>query len=273
MWISDDPTANWMWMSAESWGWLPYHYGGWVNVPGGGWFWAPQNLGTFRSATATFVNVGNQVAWTPTMATPTNPGKVKAPVSAPPIQIVFAGTAQNGVITAGPRGQITPSATVKTASGPAPSFSQPTAPTPATLTASGVTVTGRAQVGPTNTSFAYTPHGSISPNNGAHTDQSAPVNGRPTAFAPHTSPMPVQHAPSTLDNSSLGNRNSGIAPVGHSGPNSSTSSGRSMPSSPSGPGSPTGSGTGGGHPAGSAGTGTGTPAPGGAQGGAPAGKH
>jgi hypothetical protein len=274
MWISDDPTANWMWMSAESWGWLPYHYGGWVNVPGDGWFWAPQNLGTFLPASARFVNVANQVAWTPMMATPTNPGKIKTHTTTPPIQIVFAGTAQNGVITAGPRGQINSSATVKLASGPAPSFAQPTAPNAATLVSSGVTVTGRAPVGPTNTSLTYAPHGAINANNGSHANQSAPLNGRPTAFAPHTAPMPVQHAPSTFENSSVGSRNSGVTQVNPGGSGASSSS-HSMPTSPSVPGSPTGSSAGSGHPAGSAGAGPGAGAPstGGAQGGAPTGKH
>jgi hypothetical protein len=117
-----------MWKSFEPWSWMPYHFGGWVDIQGAGWFWIPQSPMMFRGATASFVTVGSQVGWTPTLATPTNPARIK-PVTVGPTKVVFAGGARDGVIIAGPRGQVTPTATVKTGSGPAPTFVQHGQPT------------------------------------------------------------------------------------------------------------------------------------------------
>jgi hypothetical protein len=234
LWMFDDMTDDWMWTSFEPWGWMPYHFGGWVDIAGAGWFWIPQSPRTFRAATASFVTVGNQVGWTPTLATPTNPTKVK-PGVAGPTQIVFAGGAQNGVIIAGPRGHLAPSTTVNSGSGPASTFVQRGQPTMSALAASGVVATGRAPVMPMSTALTYTAHGTINgtangtPTRTANGNGSATngprgnlgaanlgapgASGRPVAMAPHTAPVQVQHPPSTFANVNTGGRNSGVTPV------------------------------------------------------------
>jgi len=233
LWMFDDMSDDWMWTSFEPWGWMPYHFGGWVDIAGAGWFWIPQSPRTFRAATASFVTVGNQFGWTPTLATPTNPTKVKAGVVSP-TQIVFAGGAQNGVIIAGPRGHPAPSTTVKTVSGPASTFAQGAQPTMSALAASGVVATGRAPVLPTGTALTYTTHGNISGTaNGMPTrtangnggainaprgNVGAPTaSGRPVAMAPHTAPVQVVRPPSTFANVNSGSRNSGVTPVNSAG--------------------------------------------------------
>ncbi len=108
----DGVDADWMWASAEPWGWLPYHYGDWLFMDGEGWFWIPQNLGFFQGGNANFVNVGNQTGWTPMIANPVNPRKVRiAPIT--PTRVVFAGGGAKGVIVAGPRGVVPPTTPVK----------------------------------------------------------------------------------------------------------------------------------------------------------------
>jgi FecR protein len=224
MWMFDDIGAGWMWASAEPWGWTPYHYGGWVYLDGEGWFWIPQNLGSFYGGTASFVNVGNQVGWTPTAPTPANPKKVKiAPVTPTnPLRIVFAGGGSKGVIVAGPRGVVPAASTVNIASGPAATFVQASAPSVAALGTAGVTVTSRGPQRPVST-LAYSPRGtsagtgaptSGAPGNlGAPSNLNAPNAGRPTAVAPHSSPMPVMRAPSTFAVAGSGSRSSGVTPV------------------------------------------------------------
>ena len=255
MWMFDGLDMDWMWMSFEPWGWMPYHYGGWVDLAGGGWFWIPQNLGVFQGATAGFVNVGNQVGWTPNLATPTKPGKVKAHMS-PTTQVVFAGRASNGVITAGPRGQLTSSATFTSGSKPASSFVQQGAPILTNLIASGVRVTSR---GPSmNTALTYTPHGTMGANIRGQASLNAPV-GRPMVMAPHSSPAPVMRAPSTFAGSFSGGRNSGFTAA-----NSGAPAGGSHGASGSASGSSANSGA---HSAGASG------APGSPAGGSASGKH
>jgi hypothetical protein len=233
MWMFGDPGFGWMWNSFEPWGWLPYHYGGWVNIAGQGWFWAPQNLGTFLPANANFVNVGNQVGWTPNIAPPLNPNKVKVSMAAQ-TQVVFAGAASNGVIVAGLHGQLASGTTAQSASSPAPTFAQQASPARAILAASGVAVIARAPARSANMnpSLAYAPRSASNTSNGApnssaganssartnlNANLSAPA-ARPAFLPPpHSSPMPVAQAPSTFANSSnSANRSSGFSPVGSS---------------------------------------------------------
>jgi hypothetical protein len=207
LWAFDDLGGGWMWASSELWGWTPYHYGGWVYLDGEGWFWIPQNLGTFYGGTANFVTVGNQVGWTPTAPTPVNPTKVKfAPITpTTPVRVVFAGSGSNGVIVAGPRGIVPGASPVKIASGPASTFVQTSAPSVAALGSSGVIVTSRGPMRPVST-LAYSPRGTS-------TGVGAPSTGRPTAMAPHSSPVPVLRAPSTFAVAGSGSRSSGVTPV------------------------------------------------------------
>ena len=236
MWMFDDMGADWMWASGEPWGWLPYHYGNWLFLDGEGWFWIPQNLGFFQGGNANFVNVGNQVGWTPTLATPTNPKKVRiSPVT--PVtgtRVVFAAGGAKGVIVAGPRGIVGPTSTLKTGTQPAPTFMQAGAPTAAALGASGIIVTSRGPA-PRNTTRTYTAHMPASgaivaggvPRSGAPGNVGAPIAGRPTVMAPHAAPIAVMRPPSTfaVAGSGSGGRNSGVTPV------NSTSFGGGMRSS------------------------------------------
>jgi hypothetical protein len=258
MWIFGDPGQGWMWTSYEPWGWLPYHYGGWVNLPGQGWFWSPKNLGQFQFANANFVNVGNQFGWTPAIAPPQNPGKVKTQTYLP-TQVVIAGGASNGMIFAGPHGLLTANATLTRSSSPSPTFTQQSVPARQTLVASGINVTGRAPARPANLTpgVAYSPR--ISPvassgapssangaNNSQRTNLNASVNApnaRPAFLPPpHAAPVAVTRAPSTFANSSnSGSRTAGISPVSSG---ASASSGSSHGASASG-GAQGSSGTGG----------------------------
>jgi len=224
MWMFDDMGADWMWASGEPWGWLPYHYGGWVFLDGEGWFWIPQNLGNFRGGNANFLSVGNQVGWTPTLATPNNPKKVRiSPVSpVSPTRVVFAGGGAKGVIVAGPRGIVGPTAPIRVGTRPAATFTQTGAPALTALGATGVTVISRGPA-PGNTARTYTPHagagggpafGSGAPRNGGPGNLGAPtIAGRPTVMAPHTAPVAVMRPPSTFAIAGSGGRNSGVSPV------------------------------------------------------------
>jgi hypothetical protein len=277
MWMFDGSDADWMWTSFEPWGWLPYHYGGWVYIDGAGWFWIPQELGTFRRGTANFVNVGNQVGWTPRPATPVNPGKIKTGPSGP-VQVVFAGKASNGVILAGPRGVPISPATVKTVSVPVATFAQRGEPTISALAVAGVTPTGRSPVVPVGTTLTYAAHGTAigtrGVNNGTRGTVGAPV-GRPMASAPHSAPVAVVRAPSTFaTGSNSAGRNSGVTPVNSGGSGGGSHSVGGVTGTQGAPGTSSASNGGsGGHPTGPTGgtapTGTGM-APGGT---APTGKH
>lgn len=232
-WMFGDPALGWMWTSFEPWGWLPYHYGGWVNVAGGGWFWVPQNLGTFRGATANFVSVGSQMGWTPTIVPPTNPAKFKG-IETGPTQVVFASGATNGVIPAGPRGRLNPGSTLKFAQSPGRSFAQGE-PSATALASSGVKLTGHAAVRPVSTAMTFGAHGTITTSGAARASLAAPKT-RPTAMAPHSSAAPVVRPPSTFARSNSGGANSGVALARSSGSTATarTSRGASMPNAGAG---------------------------------------
>ena len=221
LWMFDDMSADWMWASAEPWGWLPYHYGGWVYIDGEGWFWIPQDLGYFRGGNASFVNVGNQVGWTPTLATPVNPKKVRiSPVT--PTHVVFAGGGGKGVIVAGPRGVVGPTSPIRIGTKPVSTFTQTGAPSVASLSTTGVIVTSRGPMAPGNTTRTYTAHspanGTVggAPRSGAPVNIGAPTAGRPTAMAPHSAPVAVVRPPSTFAVAGSGGRSTGVTPVNSS---------------------------------------------------------
>jgi hypothetical protein len=288
-WLFDDAGADWMWASAEPWGWTPYHYGGWVDIDGEGWFWIPEDLGYFQGGNASFVNVGNQVGWTPNAPQPVNPGKVRvAPIT--PVRVVFAGGGSNGVIVAGPRGIVSPTGVVRTASGPASTFVQTGAPTVATLSASGVSVTSRGPARPLSTTTAYSPRATagvtVGARNGAPGNVGAPSNlnapgARPTTLAPHSSPAPVVRAPSTFAVAGSGSRSSGVTPVvssAYSGGGAHSGGGTIGATGTAGAGSGLNGGAGG-HSTGTTSSAGGAPpagggaAPGGSSGGSSGGKH
>lgn len=59
LWMNDPAFGGWTWVSNEPWGWLPYHFGGWVYASNG-WCWAPSGIGwgafgSWRPMTAVWV--------------------------------------------------------------------------------------------------------------------------------------------------------------------------------------------------------------------------
>jgi hypothetical protein len=115
--------TGWDWVSSEPWGWLPYHFGGWVNAPELGWAWVPGGLGTWRPATATWVQVNNQLGWIPTHAPPPS-SKLVRPAAAP--TVILAAGGAGGVIIAGGRVPMVQSVSgIRAVSAPAPGFTLP----------------------------------------------------------------------------------------------------------------------------------------------------
>ena len=93
---------GWNWMSGEPWGWLPYHFGSWVNAPGIGWAWLPVGATSWTPATASWVNVNNQLGWIPN-GPPLAAKPTKTQLAANPSTAILAAQAAGGVINAGTR--------------------------------------------------------------------------------------------------------------------------------------------------------------------------
>jgi hypothetical protein len=120
-------STGWNWMSSEPWGWLPYHFGSWVNAPGIGWAWLPVGATTYRPATATWVNVNNQLGWIPN-GPPLTVKATKTQLAAVPSTAIAAAQDASGAINAGARMPVaregtmlhaTPAAAPSFADGPA----------------------------------------------------------------------------------------------------------------------------------------------------------
>jgi len=94
--------TGWNWMSREPWGWLPYHFGSWVNAPGVGWAWLPVGANSWVPATASWVNVNNQLGWIPN-GPPLTSKATKTQLAAIPSTAILAAQGASGAITAGAR--------------------------------------------------------------------------------------------------------------------------------------------------------------------------
>lgn len=94
--------TGWNWMSGEPWGWLPYHFGSWVNSPGVGWAWLPVGPATWRPATASWVNVNNQLGWIPN-GPPLSSKPTKTQLAAIPTTAILATPTLSGAISPGAR--------------------------------------------------------------------------------------------------------------------------------------------------------------------------
>ena len=92
--------TGWNWVSSEPWGWLPYHFGAWVNAPGIGWMWVPQGPLAWQPATATWVQSGNQVGWTPILARPLKPPKSASGQLTVPSRTFIVASSANGATIA-----------------------------------------------------------------------------------------------------------------------------------------------------------------------------
>ena len=94
--------TGWNWVSGEPWGWLPYHFGSWVNAPGIGWAWLPVGATSWRPATASWVNVNNQLGWIPN-GPPLTSKPTKTQLAAIPSTAILATQGASGAISAGAR--------------------------------------------------------------------------------------------------------------------------------------------------------------------------
>ncbi|MBZ5697346.1 MAG: FecR domain-containing protein [Acidobacteriia bacterium] len=92
--------TGWNWVSGEPWGWLPYHFGSWVNAPGMGWAWLPVGANSWMPATASWVQVNNQLGWIPN-APPQTSKPTQAQQAAAPATVILAGQGASGAIRAG----------------------------------------------------------------------------------------------------------------------------------------------------------------------------
>jgi hypothetical protein len=97
--------TGWNWTSGEAWGWLPYHFGSWVNAPGVGWAWLPVGATSYVPATASWVNVNNQLAWIPN-GPPLTSKPSKTQLASIPTTAVLASQAESGTIKAGASVQV-----------------------------------------------------------------------------------------------------------------------------------------------------------------------
>ena len=92
--------TGWNWVSQEPWGWLPYHFGSWVNAPGIGWAWIPVGSANWVPATASWVQVNNQLGWIPN-GPPLSAKPTRTQQAAAPATVIVAEHAGTGVIGAG----------------------------------------------------------------------------------------------------------------------------------------------------------------------------
>jgi FecR protein len=92
--------TGWNWTSGEPWGWVPYHFGSWVNSPGIGWAWLPVGATSYVPATASWVNVNNQLAWIPN-GPPLTSKATKTQLAAIPTTAILSGQSEGGSIKAG----------------------------------------------------------------------------------------------------------------------------------------------------------------------------
>jgi hypothetical protein len=166
--------TGWNWVSAEPWGWFPYHFGGWVNAGGMGWMWVPQGPLAWQPATATWVQTGNQVGWTPVLASPLKPTKTPIGQPALPARTLIVASAANGATIGPARAERIASADVAGAH-----IVAPVAPTSGAGTAP-VNAAGNRPV--TNTIFAANRIQRFSP--------TAFNSTRPLVQAPRAAPLP-----------------------------------------------------------------------------------
>lgn len=92
--------TGWNWMSGEPWGWLPYHFGSWVNSPGLGWAWLPVGATSYVPATASWMNVNNQLGWIPN-GPPLTRKATKTQLASIPTTAILASQTESGAIKAG----------------------------------------------------------------------------------------------------------------------------------------------------------------------------
>jgi len=178
--------TGWNWVSAEPWGWLPYHFGSWVNAPGMGWMWVPQGALAWQPATATWVQTGNQVGWTPVLATPLKPPKSASGQPAAVSRTLIVASSENG-------GAIAPSRAVPLASTDA-AVAHVVVPVAPPHTLSGVAANAAVNR-PASNSFvsggrSFIQHAPATAGRPASRVSFPAFNSRPLMQAPRTAPLP-----------------------------------------------------------------------------------
>ena len=189
--------TGWNWVSGEPWGWLPYHFGSWVNAPGIGWAWLPVGANSWMPATASWVQVNNQLGWIPN-APPQTSKPTKTLQAAVPATVILAAQGASGAIRAGsPVPLAQAGVSMQAVPAPSPRFiapvSQPTqAITRATATGSA-TASTFVQSAPTPQARGVNAPASLrAPGASTAQPRLARLNsGPPPVLAPHSLPAPA----------------------------------------------------------------------------------
>jgi hypothetical protein len=188
--------TGWNWVSSEPWGWMPYHFGSWINAPGFGWVWLP-NGSLWQPATATWVQVNNQLGWIPNA--PSKPSKPTRVQQASPATMILATPGASGAITAGGRMALAQgTTTMQVTSAPAPGFAAPVIRGVESVAHSTATTTGSTkagtfiQSGPVSQARISSGPASLrAPGGAAARPRSAPLSSvPPSLMAPHSTPAP-----------------------------------------------------------------------------------
>ena len=229
---------GWNWMSGEPWGWLPYHFGSWVNSPGIGWAWLPVGATSWRPATASWVNVNNQLAWIPNgPPLPTKPTKTQ--LAAIPSTAILATQGSSGSISAGNRMSLAREGTmVQAIPATPPAFSAPAKQAAQATALAGGTGSSKPIVQSAPTSLSKGAGGPATlrgPSGSTPQARVATLSSAPHALmAPHAPP-----APAIARGASTGGFHSGLG--GNGGNTGTLSSGQSTSVSASPTSSTTGS--------------------------------
>ncbi len=233
--------TGWNWVSGEPWGWLPYHFGSWVNAPGIGWAWLPVGATSWRPATASWVNVNNQLGWIPN-GPPLSSNPTKTQLAAIPSTAILATPGAGGAIGAGGRLPVVRDGMMLRATlASAPSFSALAKQSAeSTALSRGTAVTKsfvRPQSAPTPFSRGATAPASIRGPSASTLAMRAPrLSSAPQAMmAPHSPPMPTMVRGASMGGfrGGYGARASGSAGMTSASPATSVSSSTSGMSSAS----------------------------------------
>ncbi|HEV2520898.1 MAG TPA: DUF6600 domain-containing protein [Candidatus Acidoferrales bacterium] len=179
---------GWNWVSSEPWGWVPYHFGSWVNVPGSGWAWVPVGSNSWRPATASWVQVNNQLGWIPN-GPPLSSKPTKAQLAAIPSTAILAAQGSSGAIKAGTQIPLTKlGMMVRASAAPAPSFVASSALARQSVTRQSESVSASA----THARVIGAPASLRAPNVSTSQLQVAKLSSMPHAvMAPHSAPAPA----------------------------------------------------------------------------------
>lgn len=182
--------TGWNWVSAEPWGWVPYHFGSWVNVPGTGWAWLPAvGANSWIPATASWVQVNNQLGWIPNGPPQTSKSTKIQPAAA---TVILAAEGSSGTIRAGHSVSVARSGiSIQPASAPSPDFVPSAHPTAVMPRATGSLRTSTS-VQSTPASGVNAPRSLGAPKIlNTQSRLAGPSSAPPSLQAPHSLPAPA----------------------------------------------------------------------------------